>query len=135
MFHVPELSRDTTHPLLGTTSDNGNNGAFHLESPEPGWRLALICSDGTEAPDMDDWQWEHVSVHAHKDGRQRTPTWKEMSYVKRLCWDAEDVVVQFHPRESEYVNCHQHVLHLWRPKRETMPTPPSILVGPTTPHD
>ena len=53
-----------------------------------------------------------------------------MSYVKRLCWDAEDVVVQFHPRESEYVNCHPHVLHLWRPKHVEIPTPPSILVGP-----
>lgn len=136
-FHVPELSRDTEHPLLGTTSADGNNGAFYLESPEPGWMLALICSDGSEAPTMPDWQWEHVSVHAYRrvvavssPAQMRTPNWKEMSFVKRLCWDGEDVVVQFHPRESEYVNCHPHVLHLWRPKRETMPTPPSILVGP-----
>jgi hypothetical protein len=130
-FHVPELARDTTHPMLATDSGYGNNGAFHVESPEPGWRLFLICSDGSEAPEMTDWQWEHVSVHAHRpDGRQRTPTWKEMAYVKRLCWDAEDVVVQFHPRESEYVNCHPNVLHLWRPKHAEIPTPPSILVGP-----
>jgi hypothetical protein len=145
MFHVPELARDTTHPMLGTTAADGNNGAFDLESPEPGWRLALICSDGSEAPEQMEWQWEHVSVHAYRArssdvvgllGRAesvpktRTPTWKEMSYVKRLCWDGEDVVVQFHPRESEYVNCHPHVLHLWRPKLQPIPTPPSILVGP-----
>lgn len=130
-FHVPELARDTTHPLLGTTREDGNNGAFHIESPEPGWRLALICSDGSAVPDVADWQWEHVSIHAYRDGgRQRTPTWKEMAYVKRLCWDAEDVVVQFHPRESEYVNCHPHVLHLWRPKHMAIPPPPSVLVGP-----
>jgi hypothetical protein len=146
MFHVPEAARDTTHPQLGTTAADGNNGAFHVESPEPGWQLALICSDGSEAPDEPDWQWEHVSVHAYREQRievvgllgrgskpglkQRTPTWKEMAFVKRLCWDAEDVIVQFHPRESEYVNCHPNVLHLWRPKLATMPTPPAILVGP-----
>jgi hypothetical protein len=135
-FHVPELARDTTHPMLGTTSADGNNGAFDLESPEPGWSLALICSDGGG--------WEHVSVHAYRQRKvevvsllrqdrvppMRTPTWKEMAYVKRLCWDGEDVVMQLHPRESEYVNCHPHVLHLWRPVVAVIPTPPAEFVGP-----
>lgn len=123
-FHVPELARDTTHPILGSTSDAGNNGAFWIESPEPGWRLVLIASDGGG--------WEHVSVRAFRgEGQQsRAPNWKEMSYVKRLCWDGEDVVVQFHPRESEYVNCHPHVLHLWRPTDAAIPTPPAEFVGP-----
>lgn len=62
--------------------------------------------------------------------QMRTPNWKEMSYVKRLCWDEEDVVMQLHPRESEYVNCHPHVLHLWRPIDQEIPTPPAIFVGP-----
>lgn len=129
MFHVPELSRITSHPLLGTTAADGNNGAFDIESPEPGWRLSLICSDGSD-PVVE--KWEHVSVHAYRyDGRsQRCPTWKEMCYVKRLCWDAEDVVMQLHPRESEYVNCHPYTLHLWRPINATIPTPPAIFVGP-----
>lgn len=135
MFHVPELARDTTHPQLGSTSADGNNGAFHIESPEPGWRLALICSDSTEIDGEGYDKWEHVSVHAYRrmggvSTQARTPTWKEMSYVKRLCWDGEDVVMQLHPRESEYVNCHPHVLHLWRPIGQEIPTPPSIFVGP-----
>lgn len=140
-FHVPELARDTTHPQLGSTSADGNNGAFHLDSPEPGWRLALICSDSTEPDGLDYDKWEHVSVHAYRyraiipprtqhEAQERTPTWKEMCYVKRLCWDAEDVVMQLHPKESEYVNCHPHVLHLWRPVDATIPTPPAIFVGP-----
>lgn len=145
-FHVPELARDTTHPQLGSTSADGNNGAFHIESPEPGWRLALICSDSTELDGAGYDKWEHVSVHAYREQRievvgllgrgskpglkQRTPTWKEMCYVKRLCWDGEDVVMQLHPKESEYVNCHPHVLHLWRPINATIPTPPAIFVGP-----
>ena len=132
MFHVPELARDVNHPILGSTRADGNNGAFHVDSPEPGWMLALICSDGTgeDARPID--AWEHVSVHAYsKFGRekQRTPNWNEMAYVKRLCWDDEDVVIQYHPRKSEYVNNHPHVLHLWRPRNAEIPTPPPELVG------
>ena len=121
-FHVPELSRDTEHPQLGSTSADGNNGAFHVESPEPGWKLAIIASDGGG--------WEHVSVHAYRrmvavssPAQSRTPSWKEMCYVKRLFWDAEDECVQFHPRESEYVNRHPNVLHLWRPIGVEFPRP------------
>jgi hypothetical protein len=130
-FHVPEASRLTAadHPLMGTDATAGNNGAFDLESREPGWRLVLICSDGTEVPDVLEWQWEHVSVRAYRGSQSRIPTWREMCFVKGLCWDDEDVVVQYHPRKSEYVNCHPHVLHLWRPKDQTIPTPPAILIG------
>jgi hypothetical protein len=133
-FHVPELAR-IVRGQMGTDQSYGNNGAFMLESPEPGWRLFLICSDGSEPdPDITDdmREWEHVSVSARNvsETRTRIPSWKEMAYVKRLCWDAEDVVVQFHPRESEYVNCHPHVLHMWRWKAGAFPTPPPILVGP-----
>lgn len=133
-FHVPELTRVTDHPQLGSDSSYGNNGAFDLESSEPGWRLTLLCSDGND-PDVPQADgWEHVSVHAYKGYgptlKMRTPTWKEMSYVKRLCWDGEDVVMQLHPRESQYVNCHQHVLHLWRSRNIPIPEPPAELVGP-----
>jgi hypothetical protein len=133
-FHVPEMARVTRGQMRSTSAD-GNNGAFDLESPEPGWRLAIICSDGND-PDVPEADgWEHVSVHAYrgKDGptlKLRTPTWKEMSYVKRLCWDGEDVVMQLHPRESQYVNCHPHVLHLWRSRTQPIPEPPPLLVGP-----
>ena len=125
MFHVPELARNTTHPLLRTSSADGNNGTFDLESPEPGWRLVLIASDGMG--------WEHVSAHAYRRSgtQQRTPNWREMSYVKDLCWDGEDVVMQLHPKKSEYVNNHLHVLHLWRPIDRDIPTPPPITVGTT----
>lgn len=39
-------------------------------------------------------------------------------------------LIQYHPRESEYVNCHPNVLHLWRTRSQAIPTPPPILVGP-----
>ncbi len=112
------------NPALCSTSADGNNGGFDLESTEPGWRLAIIASDG--------YGWEHVSIHAYNTIRtkQRCPSWKEMSYVKRLFWDGDDIVIQIHPRESEYVNCHPHVLHLWRPVGREVQTPPWYLVGP-----
>ena len=124
MMHVPARQRITTGPLASST-DDGNNGAFLVDSPEPGWSLWLICSDGIG--------WEHVSVRAGKtSGYSRIPTWREMSFVKDLCWEDEDIVMQLHPRRSEYVNNHPHVLHLWRPTTATIPTPPSIAVGIVT---
>jgi hypothetical protein len=115
---------------MGTRPREGEYGAFDLESPDPGWRLALICDDGTDAAVPESLGWEHVSVHAYRRGSIRTPNWREMAYVKGLCWDDEDVVVQYHPRKSEYVNMHPHVLHLWRSRTHVFPTPPPILVGP-----
>jgi hypothetical protein len=53
-----------------------------------------------------------------------------MCQVKRLFWDGDDVVMQLHPREDDYVNCHPCVLHLWRPTGDAIPTPPADLVGP-----
>lgn len=54
-----------------------------------------------------------------------------MCYVKRIFWDAEDECVQFHPRESAYVNCHPHVLHIWRPIGVLFPGPDPEMVGPS----
>ena len=58
--------------------------------------------------------WEHVSVHARRRLQSRIPTWREMCHVKDLFWDPDDLVLQFHPRRADYVNQHEHVLHLWR---------------------
>ena len=52
-----------------------------------------------------------------------------MCQVKDLFWEEEEVVVQFHPKKSEYVNMHEGCLHLWRSTEKEFPTPPSILVG------
>jgi hypothetical protein len=46
-----------------------------------------------------------------------------------LFWDGEEVVIQFHPPKSEYVNNHLGCLHLWHPTRDKIPLPDSILVG------
>lgn len=56
--------------------------------------------------------WDHVSVSV--DGSRKPPSWDEMCAVKRLFWEPEACVVQFHPPESDYVNIHEGCLHLWR---------------------
>lgn len=81
--------------------------------------LTIIFSDGLG--------WEHVSVSTPG----RCPNWPEMCFVKNLFWSADDVVIQFHPAASEYVNNHPYCLHLWRPQGITLPTPPRLLVGTT----
>ncbi|HEY1460419.1 MAG TPA: hypothetical protein VGH59_10240 [Casimicrobiaceae bacterium] len=124
-FHVPaeiERFRVRTGRLWSDPSD-GCNGAFEIPHPmaASSLRFVVIISDegGREGG------WEHVSVST----RTRTPTWNEMAYLKQLFWDAEDCVVQFHPPASDYVNNHQHCLHLWRLRGVAFPMPPTIFVG------
>jgi hypothetical protein len=114
---------------MGTPPDAGQYGAFYVPSPESGWMLSIIATDGTDDAVSEARGWEHVSVNAINGKRSRCPSWKEMCFVKDLFWDPEDVVMQLHPRKSEYVNNHPSVLHLWRPTHVDIPTPSSLLVG------
>jgi hypothetical protein len=56
--------------------------------------------------------WEHVSVSPAD--RSRTPTWKDMCYLKNLFWEPGERVIQIHPAADEYVNLVDNCLHLWR---------------------
>jgi hypothetical protein len=121
MFHVPEKYR-LTIGRMGSDSSFGNFGAFVIPSAISEKRiLVLIASEGAG--------WEHVSIHVEQGKAQFTPYWDEMCFVKDLFWDEEDVVMQLHPRKSQYVNNHPNTLHLWRPTGAQIPEPPSILVG------
>lgn len=121
MFHVPEQYRNTTHNHFGTTNLDGNNGLFVI--PNGSDIFQCIVSDGIG--------WEHVSVTVRTKNRQvyNTPKWEDMCYMKEIFWDDEDVVMQLHPKKSEYVNNHPCVLHLWRPTEKEIPTPPMLAVG------
>lgn len=130
-FDVPERARVTAGPFASSIMD-GNNGAFLLPSPVAGWVLWCLASDSTEPDAAGYAPWEHVSVSARRPAalqKSRTPTWLEMCAVKEAFWGAEDAVIQFHPRRSQYVNQHPHCLHLWRPVGVTLPEPPAIFVG------
>lgn len=130
MFHVPESNRVINHPIIGSTKDNGNNGAFIIHQSN-GRDLWIIASDATlwEEAGFTGIKWEHVSVHAYDGKRTLTPRWEEMCKIKDIFWDEEDVVIQFHPRKSEYINNHPNTLHLWRPIGIDLPTPPKGTVG------
>lgn len=79
---------------MGSDASFAMNGAFQIKAPMSGALLAVIVSDGL---DPVDGGWEHVSVSL----KNRTPRWDEMSYVKRLCWEPHECVVQFHPPEID----------------------------------
>ena len=55
--------------------------------------------------------WEHVSI----DGKNRTPTWDEMCFIKDMFFSDDECCVQYHPQKSEYVNNIPHCLHIWKP--------------------
>lgn len=113
-FHVPNEYRLRSGEY-GSDDSIGNYGAFYI--PYYGRLLKVLASEGAG--------WEHVSVSL----QNRCPNWTEMCVIKDLFWDDEDVVVQFHPKKSEYVNVHAYCLHLWRPVGVTLPTPPKELIG------
>jgi hypothetical protein len=109
-----------------TSPKGATYGAFSVKFC--GMQLNIIATNGCEESGVGDW--EHVSVHAFDPHfqKRRIPNWPEMCYVKGLFWEDDEVVVQFHPAKKDYVNVHECVLHLWRPKKVEMPTPPKICV-------
>lgn len=107
------------------------DGAYLFELRPPGYALLLnpkvtLLRIIANAACEESAGWEHVSVSI----ADRTPTWVEMCAVKNLFWDDDEVVVQFHPRKKDYVNCHPFTLHLWRHATLQFPSPPPELVGP-----
>jgi hypothetical protein len=78
--------------------------------------------------------WDHVSVSVaikspEDMNNRRLPTWEEMHYVKRLCWDDEETVIQIHAPADAYVNENRWVLHLWKPIGIEIPLPPTKTIG------
>ena len=122
MFKVPEQNR-VIKGYMATAPNVGNFGHFEF-NPSPNRCITCIAMG-----EDDTHGWEHVSVSVVHKGQQRMPTWNEMCMVKDQFWDEEDVVMQFHPKKSEYVNNHEYCLHLWRKNGENAETPPSILLG------
>jgi len=104
--------------LADPASDDGANwGAFLMFLNNN--RLHIISSGS-----FDNTDWEHVSVSL----KNRTPNWSEMCKVKSLFWGDDETVIQFHPKESHYVNVHPHCLHLWKHRKKEHELPPLIYV-------
>ena len=74
--------------LLKSYEIYGNNGHFMIPSPQRG--VLFVCvSDGGG--------WDHISVSLPN----RTPTWKEMCFIKDLFFEPEETVIQYHPPKSK----------------------------------
>lgn len=95
--------------------NDGNNGLFIIDFKST--TLKIIASDQLG--------WDHVSVST----KNRCPNWFEMKFVKELFFDDEETVVQFHPKESQYVNNHEFCLHMWREHGVDYTLPPASFVG------
>lgn len=123
--HRVRVPTPTVPPMYCSDDSYGFNGLFRL--PYCGAIVRCIASDGTDSPD-DRFKWQHVSVSVECD--KRPPRWSTMCWVKDLFWEPEEVVMQLHPRKSQYVNFHEACLHLWRPipPNPPIPEPMSIMV-------
>ena len=93
----------------------GNNGLFMIPGPNSDV-LKVIISDGLG--------WEHASVSCEK----RTPTWREMCFIKDMFFEPEETTIQYHPPKSVYKNCCNYCLHMWKPIGQKIPMPELHLV-------
>lgn len=120
---MPEMYR-VKDPHPSYRSERGDrNGVFAVPGGNADMLLCIFSSDGG---------WEHLSATVrNKRGvpLSRPPSWKQMCLLKSIFWDDEEAVMQLHPKKSEYVNNHDHCLHLWRPTETEIPLPPAIMVG------
>ena len=95
---------------------DADGGAFTTKSPVDRRLLRIIASNGMG--------WDHVSVSRS----DRTPTWSELEFVKRLFFTEDEVAMQLHVPPANHINVHPHCLHLWRPQAEPIPMPPEYMV-------
>lgn len=125
MKSIQEILK-TPRLQIVTTGADGGTGYAHLISSKKPHPAVVVFSNGGG--------WDHVSVSFSN----RTPTWEEMCEIKKLFFYPDEVCVQYHPAENEYVNNHPYCLHIWRiqPRPNPvvipvlqMPTPPSWMVG------
>ena len=70
--------------------------------------LTVIMSGNLEA---DGRRWIHLSCGR----RERMPNWEDLKTVKSLFLGDEATAIQVFPPQSQWVNIHKFVLHLWSP--------------------
>lgn len=76
----------------------------------------------------EDGMWEHISVTPKN--QKRCPTWDEMCAIKKMFFRPEEECVEFHPKESKYVNENEYCLHIWRPADGNLRNPTKVAKDP-----
>jgi hypothetical protein len=104
------------HQMYVTPEEGSIEGAFIIEYGNKRLRVISGCGDG----------WDHVSVSLS----HRTPTWEEMTFIKNLFFEPDELVIQFHPPAESYVNFSRYVLHLWKPWGVVIELPPRWMIAP-----
>lgn len=99
-----------------TGCQKDDDGGFFL-IPFKGRELYVIASNGAN--------WEHVSVSLNS----RCPNWQEMTFIKDLFWNDDEVVMQLHVAKKDHININPYCLHLWRPIEREIPLPPKFMIG------
>lgn len=105
------------HPLGFEHKTGDNFGWFMIPSPIKDNQWIAVQADAQT-------EWEHISCSL----RNRAPTWDEMCYLKNLFWHENEMCVQYHPAQYDYVNMAKNCLHIWKFTGE-MPKPPTEYVG------
>lgn len=69
-------------------------------------------------------RWKGTVIFDNKDGIEHVsispasknviPNWYELVETKRIFWQPEEEVVQYIPKNSEYVNIVKNCMHLWK---------------------
>lgn len=92
------------HPLFKQTE---TSGAFRVFVNGRSFNVIASIDSGA------DCLYDHVSVVPRN--QKHMPTWDEMCAIKRMFFKDDEIAIQIHPKEDEYVNIHERCLHLWRP--------------------
>ena len=129
----PEIAKFRDHQadrMYGTKdSERALGGAFLVPFRGNGlihW-MRVIASAGKGQEEG--WRFDHVSVSLSN----RTPTWEEMDYIKRLFFHPEEVCFQLHVAAAEHINQHPYCLHIWRDCEHALRLPPAEMVGIQSP--
>jgi len=120
MKNLNELDnfRVKTTRILALYGNYGDHtcGVFIIPSVIDRKSLYVIASTGGG--------WDHVSVSRER----RCPNWPEMEGVRKLFFEPNETVVQYHVPDDEHVNNYSTCLHMWR-YQSGFPKPPVEMVG------
>lgn len=79
---------------------------FRGSAPKTNGLVAIV-----DTLTIDGKEWRHLSVSR----RSRTPSHEDMMEAADAFLDRDHVALSIYPKRSEWVNLHEHCLHLWQP--------------------
>lgn len=115
MKPISEIKKTPNLVIRAEAPNEGIGGYYYDRISDKRLNFIFSCQLG----------WEHLSVSMPN----KTPNWDQMCRMKDIFWGEDEACVQYHPKKEDYVNNHEHCLHIWKPVDYELPTPPSLMVG------